>query len=163
MEFDAPASNVGAWMPALLLAMVFQFVALLPIVAGGPACSVVTYCAAMGAVLLLLVRVWRVLRRPMRYRIDSGVLVVPGHLGAVRVSLAGARVSAGAMSGWRVAGTALPPLLLGLYADREGTFHVATTAVDGVWVRGDRRIFVSPADVPGFVGALVAAGAVVER
>ncbi len=159
MEFDAPPSTAAAWMPALFAITLLPFAALLPILWSGPASALVVIAGVALALSLLLLAVWRRLKQPMRYQIVRGSLIVPAHFQPVRVSLANARVTVGPGSGWRVAGTAIPPFLLGTFADRHGLFHAAATAEAGVWVHGDRRVFVSPADTPAFVTALVDAGA----
>ncbi len=136
-----------------------QFLALLPVVATGPRSSLVLYLATSAGICLLIAWVATLARRPLRYRVEGDVLVVPAHFAAVRVPLRGARVSTGPLSGWKLSGTAVPPFCLGLFVDAEGRYHAAATAYEGVWVRGERRVYVTPADVPGFLAAVAAAGA----
>lgn len=163
MHFDSPASDAAGWMPALLVITVLPCVALLPIIVTGPIASILYFVGTYAGLVLLLLGVWRRMKKPMRYRIEGGTLIVPAYLKPVQMPIATTRVCTGPASGWKVSGTAVPPYCLGLFADGEGTFHMAATAPDGVWVRGDQqRVFVTPADIPGFVAAMVAAGARVE-
>lgn len=110
---------------------------------------------------LLLVGVIARLARPFRYTIRDGVLHVPRHLGELRVPLRGVVVHPGEGRGMRVAGSSAPGFYLGAYRDTRGPFHMCATTMNGVWVEGPRRVFVSPADIEGFLAAAKAAGAVV--
>ncbi|MFN7147573.1 MAG: hypothetical protein ACK4YP_27645 [Myxococcota bacterium] len=160
MQFEAPVPRTALrWMPALLVVTLLPLLALLPIAARGPlvvAVGLLLTCVLLGAIL---VGVWLRMRRPLLYRIEGDTLVVPGHLGSVRVRLPSARFRLGPPTGWKVSGTAVPPFRLGAFADREGAYHAAASTDSGVWVRGDRRVFVTPLDVGGFVAALGNAGA----
>ncbi|MES2638492.1 MAG: hypothetical protein V4850_03395 [Myxococcota bacterium] len=149
-------------MPGLLIIAVLPCIGLLPIFLNAPVSSTVLFVSIYVGLALLVLWVWRRVTRPMRYRIEGATLVVPGWLRHVRIPLTTAVVSTGSANGWKVTGTALPPYALGLFTDREGRYHAAATVEAGVWVRGARRVFVSPADVPGFVAALVAAGATAD-
>lgn len=109
---------------------------------------------------LALVGVIARIARPFRYTIRDGVLHVPRHFGELRLPLAGVVVRAGEGGGRRVAGSSAPGFYLGAYRDARGPFHMCATAMYGVWVEGPRRVFISPADVEGFLVAAKAAGAV---
>jgi hypothetical protein len=139
--------------------LVVQLLVLLPLVWTGPAWATALYVVTLMVLGGLIAWVVRLASRPLVYRIEGDLLVVPAHFRPVRVPLRGARVWQGRIGGVRVAGTAMPPFCLGLFADRDGTYHASATASDGVWVQGARRVFVTPADVPGFSSALARAGA----
>lgn len=113
--------------------------------------------------LLLLPLLGRIFR-PLRYRVESGELVVPRHFGELHVRLAGVRVRAGDLLGAvRLAGSGMPGFHLGAYRNREGGFHAAgTNRSVGLFVDGTRRVYVTPDDRLGFVEALQEQGAVVD-
>lgn len=113
-------------------------------------------------VLIVLVLV-RVLLRPIRYRFEDGLLVVPAHFSPVRVPVRGARVRRGELRGIRLGGSATPGLYLGRFRDGQGGYHAAATIRDGVWIESGRRVFVSPADPDAFLVALVANGAILAE
>ena len=125
-------------------------------VADGRAWLVALLGLGAAVCLVLLPR----LARRLRYTLTDGVLTVPAHFRAVRLPLAGARFGSGRLLGVRIGGSAVPGFYLGRFADWDGSFHVAATARDGLWVRAEgRRVFISPADPAGFEAALIAAGA----
>ena len=160
MQFEAPpATRPAAWMPAIFVGVLLPLLVLLPIVRTGPSWSIVLHVCTIVGLTALLLWVWARLRVPLRYAIDGGVLLVPASFGSVRVPLAGARLRVGGPTGWKVSGTAIPPFLLGAFMDQEGPYHAAASADRGVWVQGTRRVFVTPANIPAFVEALVLAGA----
>ncbi len=112
--------------------------------------------------LLLFVRVWT---RSMTYRIDGGTLVVPAHLGPVRVALRGARIRRVRPSRfWRVAGSGLPGFYLGLFRlDGVNVHAAATRHEEGLVVEGGKRpVFVTPADAEAFLAKARSEGAGVE-
>lgn len=161
MSFDAPpATTALRWMPALLALAALPGLALVPIVRTGPPWTIALFAATLLGILALVGGVWWRMRRPLRYLVDEGRLTVPAHLRPVHVSLPGARVRRGRATGWKVSGTNLADYLLGAFRDAEGGYHAAATTAEGVWVTGDRRVFVTPADVDAFVRALVEQGAI---
>src|SRR5688500_15792455 len=100
-------------MPALIAVSVLPL-AVVVLVVRHPGAVVALGITALGLTALLL-WVWRLMLRPMRYRVADGVLEVPAHLRPVRVRLAGATVTRAPTTGWKVSGTALPPFRLGLF------------------------------------------------
>lgn len=115
-------------------------------------------------VLPLLALVWTAWRlmQPMVYRVDGSVLVVPGLWRGVQVQLPGARARREPLrKAWRIAGAALPGLYLGWFTAEGKSMHVAATNLDdGVRIDGDRRVYVTPADLEGFLAALQRAGVI---
>jgi Bacterial PH domain len=99
--------------------------------------------------------------RPLVYRVEGNVLVVPRHFGELRVPLQGVRVAPGDLSrAARLAGTGMPGLWLGMFRDQEGGFHACgNRRTDGLMVHGQRRVYVTPADQRAFVAAVVEGGA----
>lgn len=113
---------------------------------------------AVGILLWLGFRI----AQPLAYRVNGGALEVPGNLKTVSLPLAGATFQQVALGRvWRVAGTALPGLLLGRFRADGRWIHMASRdATTGVRVTsGDGDVYVTPADLPGFCAALAAAGA----
>jgi len=101
----------------------------------------------------------------LRYRVGSGQLEVQLLLVRRRFPLAGARARRHTPRRvWKLAGSALPGYLAGSFrADGVTTRIYATTArQEGVLLERGRRVFVTPADVPGFLQALERQGARIE-
>lgn len=103
---------------------------------------------------------WRA-ARPLRYALDGSTLSIPGTLRDATLDLRGATFTVGPLGrAWKLAGTALPGLLLGAFRAGGRTVHVAARdAKSGVLVVGKRALYVTPADMDGFCRALVDAGA----
>jgi len=95
--------------------------------------------------------------RKLRYRVGSGHLEVQLLLTRREFQLTGARArrhSPGRV--WKVAGTALPGYLAGIFS-AGGTMtrvYASTSSEEGVLLECKRRVFVTPADVPAFLDAL---------
>jgi hypothetical protein len=99
--------------------------------------------------------------RPMVYVVEGGTLTVPAFFRPVSVDLAGAEAGWGkGKATFRLAGGALPgAVYLGLFRGGGETFHAAATTLAAGWlVRGNRRVFVTPADDAAFAEALRDAG-----
>lgn len=119
----------------------------------------------LGLLLLPLVVIFpligRRLSQPLVYRIVGATLSVPGNLWTTHLKLDGATFTHAPLGrAWRLAGTALPGLLLGAF--RAGGKHVHVAARDlktGVRIDGTRSVYVTPADVDAFCAALVRGGA----
>lgn len=99
----------------------------------------------------------------LRYRVRPGELEI-GSLGKpFRVPLSGAKVRRHRpLLGGRMSGLVLPAYIVGSFKyDNAPTSVFASVREEGVLVEGDGRVFVTPADADGFLGALEAAGATV--
>lgn len=99
--------------------------------------------------------------RRIEYAIEHGALRIPAHLRTLEIPLAGARVKQHTPARmWRVAGTGLPQLYLGLYRLDGRNMHVAATRTgDGVLIEGERTAWITPEDPARFVEEAVRAGA----
>ena len=99
--------------------------------------------------------------RRIEYAIEHGALQIPAHLRTLEIPLAGATVKAHTPARiWRVAGTGLPQLYLGLYRLDGRNMHVAATRTrDGVLIEGERIAWITPEDPARFVEEAVRAGA----
>ncbi len=104
--------------------------------------------------------------RRLRYRVWGGELEVQLLLVRRRFRLAGATARRLTPSGrvWKIAGSAVPGYYAGLFslAGGRARLYASTVKVEGVLVEGAARVFVTPADVPGFLAALRSHGARVE-
>lgn len=121
-----------------------------------------------GLLILLVVPIaftfWLVTRlaRPLSYRLEAGKLVIPAHFRDVKLPLAGATFKKEALGfGWRTAGTGMPGLLLGRFRFQGKKVQMAARdRQNGITVENaGRTVYVTPADVGGFIRALVEAGA----
>lgn len=103
---------------------------------------------------------WRA-ARPLLYTLEGGTLSVPGTWRDATLDVRGATFAVAPLGrAWKIAGTALPGLLLGGFRAGGRTVHVAARdAKSGVLITGKRALYVTPADVDGFCRALVDAGA----
>lgn len=100
----------------------------------------------------------------LRYEIADGALTVHTLTRTYKMPLAGVTVQrTTAKLNMRLAGTGLPGLYTGYYLLGDTRARVwATLREGGVVVQGEKRWFVTPADVDGFVAAAKAAGAQVK-
>jgi hypothetical protein len=120
---------------------------------------------ALGALIVAIMELL-VLLGPgrMRYRVGDGWLEVATMFSRHRWPAARliARRHAPQVT-LRIAGTAMPGYHTGLFrADGERTRIYATQLTEGVLLEGPARIFVNPADVPGFLDALRREGTAVQ-
>jgi hypothetical protein len=95
--------------------------------------------------------------RRLRYRVAGGELEVQLLLWRRRFRLAGSRARRFTPRRvWKLSGAAIPGYAAGWFkVDGESTRVYATTVrQEGVLVEGERRVFVTPADVPAFLAAL---------
>jgi hypothetical protein len=99
----------------------------------------------------------------LRYTVRPGELEVAGLVRRRRWPLAGVAVRRFRPTAvFRLMGTAVPGYYIGLFRMAGTTVRVAATHLEeGVLVEGRRPLFVTPADVDGFLAALQQAGAVV--
>ena len=97
----------------------------------------------------------------MVYRVGEGALDVRTLFGSQRWSLAGATARAHVPSRlWRVAGTAMPGYLTGVYREDGRTTRVyATDLGRAVLIEGPARVIVSPEHRDAFLAALRDEGA----
>ena len=110
----------------------------------------------LGALALLFSKIWGV-----SYQIEHGALRVPANLRTLSVPLAGAKVARYSPERiWRLVGTGLPQLYLGLYRVDGRNMHVAATRrSDGVLVEGERVMWITPEDPEAFLQEAERAGA----
>ena len=104
----------------------------------------------------------RRITQPLVYSIRAGTLHVPGNLWTVKMALRGATFTCEPLGrAWRVAGTALPGLLLGAFRAGGKNVHVAARDLkSGVRVEtADRTVYVTPSDMHRFCAELIRAGA----
>ncbi len=101
--------------------------------------------------------------RRLRYGVGGGDLVVRGALRTRRYALAGRTARRGDATAWlRLFGTSLPGFHVGLFRQKGFNARLAATRLDdGVHLDGRPALFVSPADVDGFLAALRENGAAV--
>jgi hypothetical protein len=95
--------------------------------------------------------------RRLRYRVDGLELEVQLLLVRRRFSLAGAAARRYTPKrAWKWAGTGMPGYLAGLFTvDGASTrVYASTVREEGVLLEGAKRVFVTPEDIPGFLGAL---------
>ncbi len=98
------------------------------------------------------------------FEIADGALIIHTLLRTYKMPLLGTTVRrTPAKLSLRLAGTGLPGLYTGLYLLGDQRARVwATVREGGVVVEGDKRWFVTPDDVEGFITAAAAAGALVQ-
>ncbi len=98
----------------------------------------------------------------LRYLVRPGELEVAGLVRRRRWEVAGVTVRRlRPTAAFRLMGTAVPGYYIGLFRMAGATVRVAATQLEeGVLVEARRRVFVTPADVDGFLAALEHAGAV---
>ena len=121
------------------------------------------------AIVLPLLAIWLMAlcflgAERLRFEVVDGELVIHTLMRAYKMPLRGVTVRrTQARLSMRLAGTGLPGLYTGLYllGDQRARGW-ATVREGGVLVEGEKRWFVTPADVDGFVAAAEAAGALVQ-
>jgi hypothetical protein len=97
----------------------------------------------------------------LRYRVRPGELEISTVGKPTRLPLAGAKVRRHRpLLGERMSGIVLPGYIVGSHQfDRAATSVFASTKDEGVLYEGEGRVFLTPADIDGLLGALEAAGA----
>jgi hypothetical protein len=109
----------------------------------------------------LLIWMFVVAPARLRYRVRPGELEISTAGKPTRLPLAGAKVRRHRpLLGERLSGIVLPGYLVGSYQfDSAATSVFASTKDEGVLYEGEGRVFLTPADIDGLLGALEAAGA----
>lgn len=122
------------------------------------------FAAVMAVSTALLTALLLFAPRRMRYVVGNGALEVHTLFSRSKWPASTLRVRRHAPAvTLRVMGTAFPGYYTGRFrADGQPTRIYATDLRDGVLVEGAHRVFLSPADVSGFLAALRAEGAMVE-
>lgn len=103
--------------------------------------------------------------RRLRYRVDGLELEVQLLLWRKRFSIAGASARRFTPKrAWKWAGTGMPGYFAGVFSvDGASTrVYASTVREEGVLIQGPKRVFVTPEDIPGFLGALSEQGVRVD-
>lgn len=132
-------------------------------VAPGEGMTIIRWALALAAAgLPFLPALFFVAPNRLRYIVRPGELEVAGLVRRRRWPLAAVTVRRfHPGSAFRLMGTAVPGYYIGLFRMAGTTVRVAATHLqEGVLVEAQRRVFVSPEDVDGFLAALEQAGAV---
>lgn len=109
--------------------------------------------------LMLTIPFFLIRARTLGYEVGEGVLRVRGPLGWMSFPLRGRRALAYTPPRfWRIFGIGMPGYWVGRFRDGAPLRAYASRIRNGVLLEGEPRVYVTPADIPGFLEALRAQG-----